>query len=344
MTSLNKIKLTNKKILLIGGAGYIGSVLIKNFLRKNYKVKCLDALVYSQHHSIEPFLKKSNFEFILGDIRNYSQTKNLFKEITDVIILAGLVGDPITKRYPKESKEINFIALKNFIDECKGKKLEKVIFISTCSNYGLINNDDKADENYTLSPLSDYAKHKVDIENYIISLKDQVDYSPTVLRFATAFGISPRMRFDLTINEFTRELYLKNNIVIYDANTWRPYCHVNDFVNLINKVLKSEKKKINFQIFNAGGDNNNSTKLGIVECLKKYFPESKVNFKDKGEDPRNYRVDFSKVKNVLDFEPKYTIEDGIKEIVTVLKKGKFKYPDQYGDNLGNYKINNELIV
>jgi nucleoside-diphosphate-sugar epimerase len=147
------------------------------------------------------------------------------------------------------------------------------------------------------------------------------------------------MRFDLTVNEFTRDLFLKNNIIIYDANTWRPYCHVNDFARLINIVLESEKKKVNFEIFNAGGDKNNSTKLGITERLKKYFPKLTLSFKDKGNDPRNYRVNFSKVKRVLGFEPKYTIDDGIKEIVVSLKKGKFIDRNKYSDYLGNYKIN-----
>jgi len=330
-----------KKILLIGGAGYIGSVLTNNFLLKNYKVTCLDALIYSQQYCIERFLKEKNYKFILGDIRNYTQLNKLFNGITDVIILAGLVGDPITKKYPEASKQINYIALKNFIKECKGKSLEKVIFVSTCSNYGLINKEDIADENYALNPLSNYAKHKVAIENYIMSLNGQVDYCPTVLRFATAFGISPRMRFDLTINEFTRELYLQNELLVYDANTWRPYCHVNDFANLIDKVLKSKKSKISFQIFNAGGDKNNSTKLGITKYLKKYFPKLTVAFKDKGGDPRNYRVDFSKVKSVLDFEPQYTIDDGIKEISEALENGKFINLHEYKDNLGNYKISDE---
>lgn len=329
-----------KKILLVGGAGYIGSILSQNFLLKNYKIRCFDSLIYSQKLCIENLAKKENYEFILGDLRNYNIIDNILKDITDVIILAGLVGDKITKKYPKESKEINYLALKSFIDKCNGKKLEKVIFISTCSNYGLIDNNNLADEKYILNPLSDYAKHKVDIENYIMSLKGLVDYCPTVLRFATAFGLSPRMRFDLTINEFTRDLFLKNNLVIYDANTWRPYCHVNDFAHLINIVLESEKKKINFEIFNAGGDKNNSTKLGITEQLKKYFPELILNFKNKGSDPRNYRVNFAKVKKVLGFEPQYTIDDGIKEIVLSLKKGKFLDLNNYTDNLGNYKINN----
>ena len=237
----------SKKILLIGGAGYIGTVLSEYFLLKNYKVKCFDSLIYSQKYCVESLLKKDNYEFILGDLRTYNQVENLLKDVTDVIILAGLVGDPITKKYPKESNEINFFALKNFISKCNNKKLKKVVFISTCSNYGLIENNDLADENYILNPISDYAKSKVDIENYIMSLKGKVDYSLTVLRFATAFGISPRMRFDLTINEFTRDSFLKNNLIVYDPNTWRPYCHVNDFAYLINKVLESEVNKLIFK-------------------------------------------------------------------------------------------------
>ena len=154
----------SKRILLIGGAGYIGSILSENFLLKNYKIRCFDSLIYSQKYCIQNLIKEKNFEFILGDIRNYNKIENLLKDITDVVILAGLVGDPITKKYPKESKEINYLALKNFISRCNGKKIEKVIFISTCSNYGLIDDNIIADEDYILKPLSDYAKHKVDIE------------------------------------------------------------------------------------------------------------------------------------------------------------------------------------
>ena len=134
----------SKNILLIGGAGYIGTPLTESLLKKNYKIRCFDSLIYSQKYCIESLIKKENYEFILGDLRNYDKIDNLLSGVTDVVILAGLVGDPITKKYPNESKQINYVALKNFIDKCNNKKIKKVIFVSTCSNYGLISNEDLA--------------------------------------------------------------------------------------------------------------------------------------------------------------------------------------------------------
>ena len=152
-------------------------------------------------------------------------------------ILAGLVGDPITKKFPYEAHDINDIALRGCIDQLNGRGLNKVIFVSTCSNYGLIQDDVLADEDFELTPLSLYAKSKVGAEKHLLSLKGQTDYHPTILRFATAFGLAPRMRFDLTVNEFTREVAEGNELVVYDAHTWRPYCHVRDFARLIGRVL-----------------------------------------------------------------------------------------------------------
>ena len=196
----------NKKILLAGGAGYIGTVLTEYFLAKNYKIKCLDALIYPKQKISNKFLKNKNYEFIHGDIRDLISIKKSLNEVDNIVVLAGLVGDPITKKYPKQSEDINYFGIKNFINNCSDKNIRKLIFVSTCSNYGIINNNQKADENFNLKPLSSYAKHKVEIEKYILSLKGKVSYSPTILRFATAFGLSPRMRFDLTVNHFTKEL------------------------------------------------------------------------------------------------------------------------------------------
>ena len=146
---------------MIGGAGYIGSVVTRRLIKKNFDVTCLDNLIYKNSYSLGEFKKNNKFNFVLGDLRNESLMNKLLSKCDAVIILAGLVGDPITKKYPKESKEINYLALKNFINKCNGKKIEKVIFISTCSNYGLIDGNNIADENYILKPLSDYAKYKI---------------------------------------------------------------------------------------------------------------------------------------------------------------------------------------
>ena len=267
-----------------------------------------------------------------------SVLKKALEGITDVLLLAGLVGDPITKKYPEASQAINNAGIKNCINQLNGIGLEHLVFVSTCSNYGLIENFQLADEDFELKPLSLYAKAKVATEQYITSLKGKVDYTPTVLRFATAFGLSNRMRFDLTVSEFTREMALDHELLVYDANTWRPYCHVRDFGRLIDIVFQAPKENVAFEIFNAGGEVNNFTKQGIVDAILEQLPNAKVKYKEHGVDPRNYRVDFSKVKKILDFEPKYTIPDGIKEVLDAFENHVFDHVEDQRNIYGNYEL------
>ena len=203
----------------------------------------------------------------------------------------------------------------------------------------LLKNNDVADENYELNPLSTYAKSKVNAEKIILSLSNLTDMASTILRFATAFGISPRMRFDLTINEFTKDLAFDKELLVYDAHTWRPYCHVRDFAQLIQKVLEAPKENIKNQIFNVGGDQNNYTKKMIVNDIINYLPYAKVKFQEHGTDPRNYRVDFSKVKDVLNFTPKYNVKYGIKEILDGVNNHLFDHVESEPIYYGNYEIN-----
>ena len=221
-------------------------------------------------------------------------------------------------------------------------KVPKIIFISTCSNYGLIKDDELAHEDYELNPLSLYARSKVIAEKHILSLQNNTKMRPTILRFATAFGLSPRMRFDLTVSEFTRDLVMGKNLLVYDADTWRPYCHVGDFARLIKMVLESPQEKISFEIFNAGGDMNNATKQTIVDMILNKIPGGNVKYKEHGSDPRNYRVSFNKVKAVLGFEPKYTVQDGINELVEAIKSHVFDHVDENINFHGNYKINYQI--
>lgn len=328
-----------KKILLIGGAGYVGTVVTSHFLKKGYRVNVLDNFIYNNQFSIQPYIGDPDYNFFLGDINDNQMLEKASSGVTDVILLAGLVGDPITKKYPDESKIINENGVQNCIDFFNGKSLDKLIFISTCSNYGLIKKDELADENFALSPLSLYAKAKVANELYLLEQKDKVDYTGIVFRFATAFGLSPRMRFDLSVSEFVRDVFFGEELLVYDEHTWRPYCHVRDFARLLDIAINAPKERVNFEVFNAGGDVNNFTKKMIIDEIKKHITDAKIVFGVNGSDPRNYKVDFSKVKKHLDFEPEFTVQYGVKELISALKTGL--YEDSIRDKIkyGNYIIN-----
>ena len=328
-----------KKVLLIGGAGYVGTALTNYLLKKNFQVCCVDNFLYSHFFSIDKLIKNKNYEFHKLD---FSQTNKILKIIDkykNIVFLASLVGDPITKKYPKLTKIINETSTINLIDLCIKKNIEKFIFISTCSNYGIIPETISADENYFLDPISLYAKSKVKVEKYILSKKNYSQFTPVILRFATAFGLSPRMRFDLTISEFVKTLYDKKRLLIYDENTWRPYCHLMDFSELIYKVLNSDNDVVKYQIFNAGSDENNYTKKMIAEKILKYIPNGKVEYSNNGSDPRNYKVNFDKIKTILKFKAKFNLDYGIKELLNYLEKNNKEINKYNLSRYGNYNIN-----
>jgi nucleoside-diphosphate-sugar epimerase len=327
-----------KNILLIGGAGYVGTAITSHFLKLGYKVRALDNFVYKNQESIQAYLGDENYEFFAGDLGDENSLKNASVGIDNVVILAGLVGDPITKKYPNESYKINELGVQKCIDFFDNKNIKKMILISTCSNYGLIKENELADENFELNPLSLYAKAKVAAELHLMSKKGKVGYTGTVLRFATAFGLSPRMRFDLSVSEFVRDLFFGEELLVFDEHTWRPYCHVRDFARLIEKVINADNEKVNFEVFNAGGEVNNFTKKMIVDTIKEYLPEARIKFGENGSDPRNYKVSFKKAKEILGFEPKFTVKDGIEELLKAFELGVYNDSLENRNKYGNYII------
>jgi nucleoside-diphosphate-sugar epimerase len=327
-----------KKVLLVGGAGYVGAVMTGHLLWKGWDVRCLDQLIYKNKSSVQRYLPSSNYEFIHGDLCDPKAVASALEGVDAVVILAGLVGDPITKTYPKESDEINHAGIGSLIDAIGAHHVGRLIFVSTCSNYGLVEKDEPVSEDYPLTPLSLYAQHKVEIEKKIMGLKGQVWYHPTILRFATAFGLSSRMRFDLTLNEFIRELYLGKELEVFGANTWRPYCHVKDFARAVETVLSAPVDKIDFEVFNVGCEANNFTKQMVVEEIVRHLPDAKVIYRDQGMDPRNYRVNFEKIRRTLGFTPQVSVEAGIDEILTALRKGLFDQVEEQKHFYGNYQI------
>ena len=306
-----------KKILVVGGSGYLGSKFCEYNLSKNYIVHCLDNCIYQNNYSISHLKKIKNFKFINFDIRKKYSNKNLYDA---VIIFAGLVGDPITNKYKNLSKKINVDGIKKIINFYKNQNL-RLIFMSTCSNYGFVKNE-IATERTKLSPKSIYAKQKILIEKYIISLKKKSKFCPTILRFATAFGLSLRPRFDLTINEFVLNAFLKKKIEIYDHKTWRPYCHVKDFCKVINICLNLDYKKAYFNILNVGSNKNNFRKIDLACRIKKIIPKFKYEIVKGSKDPRDYRVNFDKLSRFLKVKSFVSIDYGIKEIVKFLKAQK----------------------
>lgn len=331
-----------KNVLLIGGAGYIGPIVTSQLLNAGYAVTCLDRLLYQNNLCVLPFLDNPDYKFIYGDLRIQADLNRALVGVTDVVLLAGLVGDPITKKYPNASAVINDQGIISCINNLNNRGLDRVIFISTCSNYGLIESDQLADETFELTPLSSYAKSKVAAEKHLLNNREKFDFTPTILRFATAFGLAPRMRFDLTVNEFVREMALGKELLVFDADTWRPYCHVKDFARLIQKVLEAPSRKIAFEVFNAGGEINNFTKQGIVALIQKFLPNANVRYQSHGSDPRNYRVDFTKVRTALDFEPEYIVEDGVIEVLDAINEHIFDCADLMKNFHGNYEIHYKL--
>ncbi|MEA1834422.1 NAD(P)-dependent oxidoreductase [Methylobacterium durans] len=328
----------DRRILLIGGGGYIGVPVSTELLRSGFRVRSIDNFVYGHQASVSGLLLNPGYEMSVADLCDPSALRAALEDVTDVVVLAGLVGDPITRKYPDCSRKINIDGIQRCFEIFDTCNLNKVIFISTCSNYGVVAGDALATEQTELRPLSLYAEAKVAAEAALME-SGRGDYHPTVLRFATAFGAAPRMRFDLSVNEFTRDLFLgQSELDVYDPDTWRPYCHVRDFARLIDLVLRAPAERVSHKIFNAGGERNNKTKRQIIDHILERLPDRRVRYRDHGGDPRNYRVDFSRVSRELGFEPQHSVSDGIDEIIGLIQAGFFNDVDMRRNYYGNYHL------
>ena len=312
------------KILVTGGAGYIGSMLIPYLIEIGHKVVVVDSLLFKGSYPMEDY-EHENYQFIKGDLRDELLIESLIRdEKFDAIIhLAAFVGEPLCNSFPELAKEINFEVTKSLVDLSREYNIGKFIFASTCSNYG-ISTDEKASEESMLISLSFYSETKIQSENYIIG---QESNNFTILRFATVFGLSLRMRFDLLINELVRDAFVKKEVLLYNPRAWRPFVHVSDVVRAIELVVNARQELTERQVFNVGGEGSNIRKGGITDIIKEFLPNTDIElFEGKDIDPRNYRVSFKKIKDILHFSTQTTIKDGIKEIINALNLCKFDNP------------------
>jgi len=309
------------KILVSGAAGYIGSTLCNDLLSKGHEVIAVDNLLYGGR-SLIPFLNHPSFFFIPSDINDTENYCKYVDKSTTIVHLAAIVGDPASKKFPKETNQTNIDGTSKLIELAMKNKVTKLIFASTCSNYGQVKNNDMANEEYNLRPLSLYAETKVKIEEY---LKNQIGsvLDWTILRFSTAYGLSLRPRFDLTVNDFTLHALKDRKLEIFNPNSNRPYVHVKDVARAIELCLEKKEQTSN-EIFNVGDNSQNYKKIDIVEEVKRTIGPFGVELVEKGFDPRDYRVDFSKIHNVLGYDITMKVPDGISEIVEAIKIGLIK--------------------
>jgi nucleoside-diphosphate-sugar epimerase len=248
------------KILVTGAAGYIGSVLTKQLLKKQYSVVAYDSLLFGGESLVSAYTDKY-FRFIKGDIRDKIKIETVLQEVDAIIHLAAIVGDPACAKQPILAAEVNWEATKILFDLSNNyKNIKRFIFASTCSNYGKMDHIGYLNENSPLKPISLYAELKVKFENYLLHSRTRKDFIVTSLRFATVYGISPRMRFDLTVNEFVREVALAKELQIYGEQFWRPYTHVEDLARSCITVLEAPQEKVNHNVYGVGDTNENYQK------------------------------------------------------------------------------------
>ncbi|MEO6404085.1 MAG: NAD(P)-dependent oxidoreductase [Ferruginibacter sp.] len=309
------------KVLVTGGAGYIGSVLVRQLLSKGYNVRAFDSLKFGGDALYDVMLNP-NFEFMKGDVRNAEEVKAALEGIDAIAHLAAIVGDPACKKYSEEANETNWHGSVALFEAAEKAGVKKFVFASTCSNYGKMPDPDSfVTETSELRPVSLYAELKVKFENYILQERKDSQMSSTALRFSTVYGFSPRIRFDLTVNEFTRNATVHGEQEIWGAQFWRPYCHVDDLARAVVLILESPEEKVRANVFNVGTTEENYNKGMIIEEVCKVVPNVKVKYVDSSEDPRDYRVNFDKIKNELGYIITKTVPDGVKEIYTLLKTG-----------------------
>ena len=326
----------DNEVVLIGGLGYVGSAITEFFNSEEIKVTIIDNNIYKKK-----LYKLEGNQYLNIDTRSTEDLLSYDFSAKNIIVLSGLVGDPITNKYPEISRSINETSLINFLSNVDGFK--KLIFISTCSNYGLNKSDTPLNEESPLNPISLYAKSKVAVENFLInSNKDYI-----ILRFATAFGHSPNMRFDLTLNEFTAMLYFNKFIEVYDYKTSRPYCHVQDFARVIKKIISDEYKNITKEVFNVGANKNNISKEKLISLISEKTNNFNYELVKDSKDKRNYVVDFSKIQKTFDFLPSFDLEDGIDEIIRKLESDSYdlnKNFEKLNNYYGNYRIPDENLT
>lgn len=308
------------RVLVIGGAGYIGSVLCRKLLADGYSVRVLDALFYGDE-SLQEVRADRRFELMRGDSRDIAAVGAAMRGVQAIVHLGEIVGDPACSLDEDTTLEINFAATRMVAEIARSQGIRRFSYASSCSVYGA--SDDLLTETSALNPLSIYARAKIDAERALLGLQNPY-LQPLILRLATVYGLSPRPRFDLVVNVLAAKAVVDGQITINGGAQWRPFVHVSDVARLMADCLKRPLTTIGGQVFNVGSNAQNHTIREIGDMVLRCSPKATLNVLDGAGngDHRNYRVSFTKIESALGFAPRKSVFDGIREVQQAFVGGR----------------------
>jgi nucleoside-diphosphate-sugar epimerase len=307
-----------RRVLVIGGGGYIGSALLPKLLDAGYHVRLLDLLLYSTE-PIQDVLHHPHLEIIQADFRHVDKIVEAMHDVYAVVHLGAIVGDPACALDEELTIEVNLMATRMIAEVAKGSEVHRFLFASTCSVYGA--SEQLLDEHSALNPVSLYARSKIASERVLQNLAGP-DFSPIILRFGTIYGLSGRTRFDLVVNLLAAKAVREGTITVFGGDQWRPFVHVDDAALAIRRALEAPLMTVHNQIFNVGSDAQNYTIQQVGETIQRLVPTAKVINMGSDGDRRNYRVNFSKIRHTLRFVPQWTVEQGIQQVVARIQSGQ----------------------
>jgi nucleoside-diphosphate-sugar epimerase/CBS domain-containing protein len=323
-----KPKERTRRVLVIGGAGYIGSVMTRYLLKRGYQVTVLDNLMFG-YGSLKELDNHPGYRFYRGDARNIQDLLTAMEDVRVVVHLAAIVGDPACELDHRATIDINYEASKVLVEACLHKKVDRLLFASTCSVYGAGQNGELLTEGSPLNPVSLYAETKLRSEEAILS-KAEPPLAVTIFRLATVFGFSYRPRFDLVVNVLTARALQDGEISIFGGSQWRPNVHVQDVVRAFVAAIEAPKEIIDRQVFNLGSERENYRIAELGDLVKKALPDTTIKTVDAAIDKRDYRVGFDRIEQTLNWSAKVTVPDGIQEIIEAYRQKKF---DHYSDKI-----------
>jgi nucleoside-diphosphate-sugar epimerase len=322
---------TEKHVLVTGGAGFLGSLLCGHLLRLGYSVTVVDDLLYGGE-SLLAYFSHPAFHFFKANVSEpraiRSALNTRWPVPVAVIHLAGIVGFPACQAVGRQvAWRYNVEAAQRVFDQAVELGVDRFLFASTYSNYGTSQQDEPATEKSPLNPQSLYAETMANVEKFLSAQSDST-CSPLIFRMAHLYGLSPRPRFDLIVNQFVWEAYSKRDLLIYQRGYSRSFMHVRDAVQGFILGLQADEEDVRGQIYNLGSISGNLTKDEIVEIILKRLPETTVRYKDLtfGGDMRDFHVSFKKVREKLGFEARLNVEDGVREVLQALRSGIIDNP------------------